>query len=97
MVPNLETSDVLGLKLPETINTSCAGQDIWDVQFNNLWGPNVGIHCDSLKNHTKHLEVANWCIKDNNNKQKQAYNPVSQIAKKEINVSCNWEYAGSTS
>ena len=31
VVPNLESADIFGLKLPEAITTSCAGQDFWEL------------------------------------------------------------------
>ena len=43
--PNLGSSDIFGLKLPEAFTTSCAGQDFWELQSKNIWGPKVGNHC----------------------------------------------------
>ena len=37
VVPNLGFPDILGLKLPEGFTASCAGQDLWELQFKNIW------------------------------------------------------------
>ena len=44
VVPNLGSPDILGLKLPEALITSCAGQDFWELQSENVWGLNIGNH-----------------------------------------------------
>ena len=42
--PNLESTDILGLKLPEALTISYASQDFWESPSKNIWGPKAGKH-----------------------------------------------------